>query len=179
MAQHQNYNKNFSSLVGKEAHGSVAKIHSLQYDDDVRTQMRIYNALGTAYSELGYGVGATWGSGRQPLFRVANVDGDAHAPGVLFMNKLCNNVHRWARWALQHGCCCTCNMPAPATAQLLHARQRPRGPCAKRLARCRYFVDHLAYCGLVNSTVICESHHNAIKRISGGRVHKGYALLIS
>ena len=35
MAQHQNYNKNFFPLLGKEAHGFVAKIHSLQYDDDV------------------------------------------------------------------------------------------------------------------------------------------------
>ena len=73
----------------------------------------IYTALKTACVELNYDVDVTWEAGaRQPLFRVTNEEGDAHASGVLFMNKLCNNVHRWARCALQHGCCCTCHMPA-------------------------------------------------------------------
>jgi hypothetical protein len=165
----QNYNKNFFPLLGRDAHGFISKIHSLQYDDDIRTQLQIYKALETACSELGYGVDVTWESGaRQPLFRVTNEEGDAHAPGVLFMNKLCNNVHRWARCALQHACCCTCHMPAPATAQLLHPQQRASGPCAERLARFRCFIDHVAYCGLVNGTVICESHHAAIKRMVNG-----------
>ena len=165
----QNYNKNFFPLLGRDAHGFISKIHSLQYDDDIRTQLQIYKALETACSELGYGVDVTWESGaRQPLFRVTNEEGDAHAPGVLFMNKLCNNVHRWARCALQHSCCCTCHMPAAATAQLLHPQQRASGPCAERLARFRCFIDHVVYCGLVNGTVICESHHAAIKRMVNG-----------
>lgn len=109
----QNYNKNFFPLLRNDAHGFIAKIHSLQYDDDIRTQLHIYTALQTACLELNYDVDVTWEDGaRQPLFRVTNEEGDAHASGVLFMNKLCNNVHRWARCALQHGCCCTCHMPA-------------------------------------------------------------------
>ena len=165
----QNYNKNFFPLLRNDAHGFIAKIHSLQYDDDIRTQLHIYTALQTACVELNYDVDVTWEAGaRQPLFRVTNEEGDAHASGVLFMNKLCNNVHRWARCPLQHGCCCTCHMPASATAQLLNPPQRPTGPCAERLARFRCFIDHLAYCGLVNGTVICESHHAAIKRMVNG-----------
>ena len=86
-----------------DAHGFISKIHSLQYDDDVRTQLQIYKALETACSELGYDVDVTWGDGaRQQLFRVTNEEGNAHAPGVLFMNRPCNNVHRCARCALQH-----------------------------------------------------------------------------
>ena len=113
----QNYNKNFFPLLGTDAHGSIAKAHSLQYDDDARAQLLAYAALGVACPEPNYNVGATWGRGaRQPLSRVTNDEGDAHAPGALPMDKLCNNAHRWARCPLQHGCCCTCHMPALATA---------------------------------------------------------------
>ena len=114
--------------------------------------------------------GMTWASHGRVVLRVTNEESDAHVPGVLFMNRLCSNVHRWARWALQHACCYTCNMPAPATAQLLHPPQRPSGPCAERLARFRCFIEYVAYCGLVNGIVVCESHHAAtcIKRLVNG-----------
>ena len=61
----------------------------------------------------------------------------------------------------------TC-LRAPATAQLLHPPQRASGPCAERLARLRCFINHVAYRGLVNDTVVCESHHASIKRMVNG-----------
>ena len=69
----QNYNKNVFPLLGRDAHGFISQIHSLQYGDDIRTQLQIYQALETACSELGYGVDVTWeSSARQPLFLVTN-----------------------------------------------------------------------------------------------------------
>jgi hypothetical protein len=38
----QNYNENFYPLLDRDAHGFISRIHSLQYDDDIRTQLQIY-----------------------------------------------------------------------------------------------------------------------------------------
>ena len=57
---------------------------------------------------------------------------------------------------------------SPAEPQLLHPLQHPSGPCAERLARFRCSINHVAYCGLVNGIVICESHYAAIKRMMNG-----------
>ena len=76
----QNYNQNFFALLGTDAHGFIAKIHSLQYDDDVRTQLQIYAALGTACSELNYNVDITWNRNYTPRVYNSAPSAGGHGP---------------------------------------------------------------------------------------------------
>lgn len=94
---HRSMNAELSRRLGSKFHDFMAKLRSLQYDDDVRLQPLLLQLLGEAAKEAGFNVTYTRDAhgAIKNVVVLDSVSGKSSAPGALFWNNLIQRRKHW------------------------------------------------------------------------------------